>query len=226
MKTLTLTLTLMLMFTIFSTPLKAQETALEDMISSHKALEDTSKNAAHQFLKMLQNAPHGKSCHRCPVLQDSIQGPMARPMAQGPVTQKSSNSALGSQDSAPQAEMLVFVSLSLGSSTLKQLYKDSHKIGGRLILRGLYKDSFRLTQQKIRTLKIVVDIDPTLFERFKIREVPTFILTEPYQDNQPFQYDQIAGNITLSYALEQFQKEGELKAATIFLTKLQEKTHG
>ena len=56
--------------------------------------------------------------------------------------------------------------------------------------------------------------------------VPTFILTEPYQDNQPFQYDQITGNVTLSYALEQFQKEGELKAATTFLTKLQDKTHG
>lgn len=167
----TFTLIFICMFTLFSASLQAQGNALESMIASSKALEDTSKDAAHQFLKMLQNAPHGKSCHKCPVLQDSMQGPMA----QGPMTQKSSNSALDSQNQALQAEMLVFVSLSLGSSTLKQLYKDSHKIGGRLILRGLYKDSFRLTQQKIRALKIVVDIDPTLFERFKIREVPTFI---------------------------------------------------
>jgi conjugal transfer pilus assembly protein TrbC len=123
---------------------------------------------------------------------------------------------------SPKYEILVFVSFSLGNATLKKIYDDARKIGGRLILRGLYKDSFRLTQQKIKELGIVADVDPTLFQKFSIKEVPTFVITEPHQDQQSFRYDQLSGNVTLTYALEKIQETGELKDVGSLLQKLKE----
>jgi conjugal transfer pilus assembly protein TrbC len=118
------------------------------------------------------------------------------------------------------SELIVFVSFSLGDATLKKLFQDVNKMGGRLVLRGLYKNSFRLTQERIRDLGIVVEIDPPLFDKFQIQQVPTFVLALPSQGETVPDHDVLKGNVSLSYALEQFVKEGSIKDSTILLKRL------
>jgi conjugal transfer pilus assembly protein TrbC len=118
------------------------------------------------------------------------------------------------------SELIVFVSFSLGDATLKKLFQDVSKVGGRLVLRGLYKNSFRRTQQKIKDLGIVVDIDPPLFEKFQIQQVPTFVLALSSQGETIPEHDILKGNVSLSYALEQFVKEGNIQGSDLLLKKL------
>ncbi|MEI8321217.1 MAG: type-F conjugative transfer system pilin assembly protein TrbC [Alphaproteobacteria bacterium] len=116
--------------------------------------------------------------------------------------------------------LLIFVSFSLGDATLKKLYGQAQKIGSRLVMQGLYKNSFRETQSKIRSLGIVVDIDPTLFEKFSVKEVPVFVLmTEetPLVTNGESHpsYDVLKGNVSLNYALEEFLENGSIEGQKI-----------
>ncbi len=129
-----------------------------------------------------------------------------------------------------KAQILVFISFSLGDETLKKLYYDASRIGGKLILQGLFKESFKETQEKVKNLGIIVEIDPPLFDLFQIKHVPTIVLAK--NDDTPFHkkslplHDRIMGNVSLTYALEEFMKEGELKReASIFLEKLKGKIH-
>ena len=126
------------------------------------------------------------------------------------------NTALNTQ------QLIVFVSFSLGDLTLQQLYRDIQKIGGQLLMRGLYRNSFRQTQKKIQDLKIVVDVDPTLFERFEVQEVPTFVIANTIMDTETIPaYDKLKGNVSLSYALETFEQAGN-KEAGVLLKNLRE----
>lgn len=109
-----------------------------------------------------------------------------------------------------EGDLIAFVSLSLGDITLKQLHHDVTRVGGRLVLRGLYHNSFRATQKKISDLGITVEIDPPLFERFHVTHVPTFILTQPFpsDNNTTPIHDRLSGNVSLAYALNTFMSEG------------------
>ena len=97
------------------------------------------------------------------------------------------------------SSLLVFVSCSLGEATLKKLYQDVSRAGGRLVMRGLYKNSFRASQKRIHDLGITVDIDPPLFEKFHITHVPTFVRVTSLDGGS---HDRLQGNVTLRYALD------------------------
>lgn len=116
--------------------------------------------------------------------------------------------------------LIVFVSLSLGEATLKQLYHDVSRLGGKLVLRGLYKNSFKETQKMIKELEINVEIDPPLFEQFHVTLVPTFILTTYPVREIPGPYDVLHGNVSVAYALEIFVKEGSILEASRLLRRL------
>lgn len=118
-------------------------------------------------------------------------------------------------------KLIVFVSFSLGDLVLQKLYRDTQKVGGQLVMRGLYKNSFRQTQKKIQELKIILDIDPTLFERFDVQEVPTFVMRETMDTETIPAHDKLKGNVSLTYALEMFEQAGN-KEAGILLHKLRE----
>ena len=105
-----------------------------------------------------------------------------------------------------KSPLTIFVSFSLGDTTLKQLFHQAQKVNGRLVMRGLYKNSFKQTQRKIKDLRIIVDIDPPLFEEFNITDAPTFIL--PSSDGG----DKVRGNIPLQRALEILAEAGNMEA--------------
>lgn len=118
--------------------------------------------------------------------------------------------------------LLVFVTLSLSDDVLKTLYREASKIGGRLVIRGLVDNSFPKTHERLMALNIGAEIDPPAFEAFKVKRVPTFVYVGRglQETNKTPPHDRLQGNVSLSYALEQFKKSGEIPGAENLLTRL------
>ncbi|MBW8308642.1 MAG: type-F conjugative transfer system pilin assembly protein TrbC [Candidatus Paracaedibacteraceae bacterium] len=112
-------------------------------------------------------------------------------------------------------DLIIFVSLGMPKEALKKYYLDAEAVGGRLIIQGLVNNSFIETHKALVDLNINIDIDPTLFDRYEVSQVPVIMSTAGRQK------DQIAGNMTLESALETFSKEGDTsKQANEMLKKL------
>ena len=60
-------------------------------------------------------------------------------------------------------------------------------------------------------------LDPTLFARYQIDVVPTFILQSSDNDST---YDSLSGNVSLDFALTEFSSKGEVVAAKELLKQL------
>ena len=95
--------------------------------------------------------------------------------------------------------LLIFVSLSMPQASLQALYQDSEKWGAVLVLRGLQDHSFKKTASTLKKLGIAVQIDPVLFTRYEVRQVPTFVGLYPEGVHR------LSGNVSLSYVIEQFE---------------------
>lgn len=103
---------------------------------------------------------------------------------------------------------IVFVSLSMPRDNLKQLAAEAVKVGGGVIFRGLKNDNFKEMRQELAGLGNGFAIDPTLFERFNVTEVPSFVLplepVTPCDINGcvPVKHVKVTGNVSLSAALD------------------------
>jgi conjugal transfer pilus assembly protein TrbC len=114
-----------------------------------------------------------------------------------------------------EEDLIIFVSLGMPKEALKKYYLDAEAVGGRLIIQGLVNNSFIETHKALVDLNINIDIDPTLFDRYEVSQVPVIMSSAGRQK------DQIAGNMTLEAALEIFSKEGDtFKQANEMLKKL------
>lgn len=94
--------------------------------------------------------------------------------------------------------ILIFVSFSMPKATLVELNNQSKKYKARLILRGLYRNSFAKMKDKILKIEpngLTFDIDPQLFKKYKVERVPTFILLKNGQE-----INRLTGNVTLEFA--------------------------
>jgi len=115
-------------------------------------------------------------------------------------------------------ELLVFISFSMPDQSLQQLIEQIKKTDGVLVLRGMHKNSMKESLKKIHELNnkgVRAVIDPVLFKRFAIENVPSFVIHQP--TNNCFEagkctpiFDKLAGNVPLSYVMEQFESSGTL----------------
>ncbi len=112
--------------------------------------------------------------------------------------------------------LLVFVSFSIPLETFKTLTAQVNQVGGKVVFRGLVKNSFKETAEKVKELQQEVIIDPTLFEEYQIEVVPTFVLR---RGSKKKDYDQLSGNVSLEYVLEQFTSLGSLRPEALSLLK-------
>ncbi|OJX11905.1 MAG: type-F conjugative transfer system pilin assembly protein TrbC [Caedibacter sp. 37-49] len=118
--------------------------------------------------------------------------------------------------------VLVFASFSMPETALKQLANDLKKVGGALVIRGLINNSFKDTSLYLQKLGEGVLLDPTLFEKFNIVAVPTFIIVEgDLKNEQTPRHDKLQGNVSLRFVLERAIKEGEIRNTYLLLEKLQ-----
>ncbi|MEN8236794.1 MAG: type-F conjugative transfer system pilin assembly protein TrbC [Pseudomonadota bacterium] len=116
---------------------------------------------------------------------------------------------------ANSSGLLVFVSFSMPELTLRNYSRDVKKVGGRLLVRGLLDDSFKVTQQRLRQLGIELDIDPDLFTKYKVQQVPSFIWLT---DGQPS--NRLVGHVSLQHVLQEFAGVSQQPELQLALEKL------
>jgi len=113
--------------------------------------------------------------------------------------------------SSSSEQLIVFVSLGMPDNSLKQLAAEAEKTKARLVIRGLLDNSFKTTINRLHELKIPVEIDPTLFDLFEVKRVPTFVrCTMTPAGAVKEGHDRLSGNIFIRDALEKFRKFGEM----------------
>jgi type-F conjugative transfer system pilin assembly protein TrbC len=104
--------------------------------------------------------------------------------------------AVETQDSS----LYVFVSFSMPLHAIKELALQAEKHQAQLIVCGLVDNSFKKTVQKLAAFQSGLEINPTLFKEFKVKNVPTFVLLEKGQEK-----NRLSGNVSLTYAAEQLK---------------------
>ncbi|WP_131778971.1 type-F conjugative transfer system pilin assembly protein TrbC [Legionella bozemanae] len=104
----------------------------------------------------------------------------------------------------------VFVSFSMPDRFLEEILKESSRLHIPAYLNGLYHDSMRGTALKIMELSkqipnLNLAIDPTLFERFSIQQVPALVVEEGKV------FDVIYGHLTLQEGLSRIAGHGDTR---------------
>lgn len=122
---------------------------------------------------------------------------------------------------ADDSNLFVLVSFSMPDTLIKQYVDEASKYGGFVVIIGLIDNDFSHTKARIAEIvgnskKGGILIDPNIFDAYKITTVPTIILTA---DEYPChsgncsrdKYDMMQGAISVQYALESFESQGELR---------------
>ena len=127
------------------------------------------------------------------------------------------------QEERYESQVLVFISSSMPQKTIQNYLHQTREIGAALVFRGLINDSMKDTQaywlkimginedqteiEKTTEKEPIILIDPTLYERFDIKQVPITVVTEsqikPCQQNDcptPV-YHSVTGDVSLAWSL-------------------------
>lgn len=121
-------------------------------------------------------------------------------------------------------QLYLFVSFAMPEQSLKKLLRQSASINATLVLRGFINGSLTETKNSIAkilesdaqghtAIDVGFAIDPTLFDRFMVNTVPTFVLTEAAAERCTEQscpiptHARLSGDVTLSYVLETMARE-------------------
>lgn len=111
-----------------------------------------------------------------------------------------------------KVEFYIFISFSLSRKTLHSLLKASQTYGATLVLRGLKEGSFKKTVSALMELykdtKGRVVLDPSLFKKFNINSVPSFLVTQGSRSKEKGREAslRLSGNVSPRFALTEFQK--------------------
>jgi conjugal transfer pilus assembly protein TraW len=108
------------------------------------------------------------------------------------------------QSERPKGDMLYyFFSFSMPEDRIRQVMQEAARTGAVMVLRGLYGGSIESTAKKLAGIYgkrgYPVEIDPTLFDDFKIKTVPTIL--EKREGKGVWQAE---GDISLKYAIAKF----------------------
>ena len=121
------------------------------------------------------------------------------------------------------ARVFAFASFSMPKQSLGALLKQGQDMGVPVVFRGFFNNSVYDTRDALIEIFGSDDniegfvIDPTLFERFDIHAVPAFVATDVDMDacmsagceeDAAPPHDRLAGNVTLGYALDLFERGG------------------
>lgn len=121
--------------------------------------------------------------------------------------------------------LFIFISHSMPEASIRNHIKAAKETGALLVLNGLIDNDLPKTLKTVSTWGEKDDpadniiIDPILYERFSIQQVPTLVLTQAEYpcpgttECATSSIDKIAGDIHLSFALREFARDGDLKEA-------------
>jgi type-F conjugative transfer system pilin assembly protein TrbC len=122
-----------------------------------------------------------------------------------------------------ESQILVFVSSSMPDKTVQNYLRQTTDIDAALVFRGLKHNSMKDMQLYLSTIvgdqiadkTPTILIDPTLFERFEIEQVPVTLVTE--SRIQPCQkmpcptpvYHTVSGDVSLPWALSLVSRQAD-----------------
>lgn len=128
------------------------------------------------------------------------------------------NMSLAEQGDLSSRAPIILVSQSMGDAVLVDYIREAKKIGAVTALRGVVGD-LKETIQKLRELAKKggggIVIDPTLFRRFEVTQVPTLIMpTEPLKacKNEGCEtpnHIKATGHVTIEYFLDLVSRVGD-----------------
>ncbi|MBE8574104.1 type-F conjugative transfer system pilin assembly protein TrbC [Vibrio sp. OPT18] len=124
---------------------------------------------------------------------------------------------------AQASGVVVFASLGMPETSLKQLLTQAAELNVPVIIRGMLNNDFMQTAQTIQSLVMTpngqsimggVEINPIWFKQFNITQVPAFVaIKEGACQGEPpclaGNFDIVYGNVSLYHALETLSHKGE-----------------
>lgn len=181
-------LLVVVILSLFLTPASAHDVDLSWVHDLNALAEKLAKEPNKQAVKIVQQAHKAAS------------NPKVCSAAKMVV--KDAHDSLGfkdqKRDEGRYPDLLIFVSFSMSDELLKTLANQAKEKDGKIVFRGLLNGSFKEMGQKLRELGVEALIDPTLFQKHNVFQVPTFLLKD----------DKLVGNVSLTYALKTFKGEG------------------
>ena len=118
-------------------------------------------------------------------------------------------------DGSTRPSVYVFASFSMPRASLRSLIAQGELAGVPIVLRGLVNNSVEDTMQAVHSLYVEGErqesgavIDPTLFERFDVKQVPTVVVAETPAGTCSVEvcptpaHVKIAGDVPLRYSLD------------------------
>lgn len=124
-----------------------------------------------------------------------------------------------------QPSLIVFITLSMPDAEIRQILNDASRFGASVAIRGMHGSSMKDTFLKMKSFltkgsKQGITIDPTVFSRFEIGEVPAYVLAAKPVERCTAEgcstppYVKATGSVTLEYFLEKVRAEAnpEMKA--------------
>ncbi|WP_062769774.1 type-F conjugative transfer system pilin assembly protein TrbC [Sphingopyxis terrae] len=190
-----------------------------DLAAEAQAFVDQVKDRGEQFREEATAVrEQGTTNMRQVAAKDLPKGP-GGPIDFDEIVQGAAKNASAIGGEAPQ--FIVFASLSIPDTALKQLVRDTAAAGGVVVFRGFPKNSAR--EFVARISKVVdqgqyanIGIDPRLFRAFDVQAVPTYVTVSSDFDlcagfscaTKVPPYDRMIGNVTVEYALATFVDGG------------------
>lgn len=107
------------------------------------------------------------------------------------------------------AQVLVFVSFSMPTKLMEEILAESSHFNIPVYLNGLYHDSMPETARKVMALSeqipnLTLQIDPTLFDRFGIKQVPALVVANGNA------FDVIYGHLSIKEGLARMAGHGDV----------------
>ncbi len=138
---------------------------------------------------------------------------------------KNSRPSVGQKKGTPG--LLYFASFAMPEASLNRTIDQAARSGAALVVRGLVKGGdFKATIERMDKLlnrrPVSILIDPTLFSRFDVQQVPTIVLVSgevPHCEEQGCAsptppYWAVAGDVSLDYGLEAIVRQAPEASAT------------
>lgn len=110
-------------------------------------------------------------------------------------------------------DLMVFVSFTMPSESLKRIVAQVSQLGGTVVLNGFKDNSWQATAFAIKDLgekRGNVVVNPNAFIKYRVKTVPITVLVKPEANDQldsegcalPDTYTAVAGDVSLDYALD------------------------
>lgn len=128
--------------------------------------------------------------------------------------------------------LYVMVSFSMPEASIARLGEQAARAGATLVLRGMISDSMQKTAQKTadfikRYPGLQFQIDPTLYRRYAVTQVPTFVIVKDSEEktctkecDSTNYFVSVSGDVTLDYALDYLSRRSGERFAPIAEMKL------